>query len=97
LGCNDLAARIRHSRGGLVRKASLKTTARQLAVACAARLAVICAWAGCSSNPYFIGAICPPGDGGVGSANSCAAAVVDEGGADPGVRFAIDLDQSGAS
>src|SRR5260221_12450642 len=79
-----------------MQEACLKTEARRLAVACATWLMAASSWAGCTSNPYFIGAICPPGDGGVGT-NSCASSVAGEGGADPGVTFAIDLDQSGAS
>jgi hypothetical protein len=46
---------------------------------------------GCTSNPYFIGALCPPGDG---TTDPCRGGGTDAG---SGPSFAVDLDQSGAS
>jgi hypothetical protein len=46
---------------------------------------------GCTSNPYFIGANCRPGDA-AANADPCGAP-----GSDQGLSFAVDLDQSGAS
>src|SRR5438874_9974709 len=72
---------------------------RATAASGVARAVLLLAWLagaslalGCTSNPYYIGAACPPG-----TASPCGGAGADGGGADAGVSFALDLDQSGAS
>ena len=85
LGCSHTV----HARMKLMRRAWTAALARgALLLPWLGRASML---AGCTSNPYVIGANCPSEDSGASAVDPCRTGVA------RGVSFALDLDQSGAS